>query len=125
MVGKTPHEIDLAGTDGGAHAALAQALTEAAHYIRSHPDLPIPPAVEISYCIAADNDKAGEDKLFAIAAALGAPVTGDEISETQLSFGPVCYRATYITREHMAAYNAHMAPYHAARSARQEDPVPA
>jgi hypothetical protein len=119
MEGKTPHEIDLAGTDGGLHARLAQALDDAAHYIRTHPDLPIPADVQIHYCIPADTDLAGEDELHRIAVMLIAAVTGDEISETHLNFGPVQYSATYITRDHMAAYLEHMAPYHAAQAAKR------
>jgi hypothetical protein len=115
MEGMTPAEIDLAGTDGGLHARLAQALTDAARYIRTHPDLPIPADVQVHYTIPAATDKAGEDELHRIAGLLRAKVTGDEIGETHVDFGPVRYSATYISRDHMAAYNAHMAPYHARR----------
>jgi len=120
MEGKTPHELDLAGTDGGMHARLAQSLREMAHYVETHPDLPIPSTAEVHYCIPAADDKTGEDETYRIAGILGAKVTGDDISETQVSFGPVSYRATYIARDWMAAYNAHMAPYHAAQIVRQE-----
>jgi hypothetical protein len=115
MQGKTPHEIYLAGTDGGMHARLAQALTDAASYIRTHPDLPIPADVQIHYCVPAATDQAGEDELNRIAAMLGTPVTGESVSETHLDFGPVAYSATYITRDHMGAYNAHMASFDANR----------
>ncbi len=111
MEGKTPHEIDLAGTDGGMHARLAQGLIEAAHYLMSHPDLPIPAAVEIHYCIPARTDEAGADELARIAGMLRSHVTGDEISGTRRDFGPVGYRATYVSRGYMAAYSTHMAPF--------------
>jgi hypothetical protein len=119
MEGKTPHEIDLAGTDGGMHARLAQALDDAARYIRTHPDLPIPASVELIYCIPATDDKAGEDEARRIAAIIGAKVTGDDSSEASLSFGPVSYTARYINRERMAAYNAHMDPYYATQAERR------
>jgi len=117
MEGMTPREIDLRGSDGGMHARLAQALTDAAHYIRTHPDLPIPATVEISYCILAADDKDGRDELNRIAEMTGAHVTGDEYGETRKDFGTVSYHATYIQRDSQAAYDAHMAPYDAARAA--------
>ena len=117
MQGMTEHETDLAGTDGGLHARLAQSLREAAHYIETHPDLPIPLDVRIHYCIPASTDKTGVDELHRIAAMLGTQVTGGEIGETVLGFGPVRYSATYISQDHMAAYKAHMAPYYAGQVA--------
>ena len=111
MDGKTQHETDLAGTDGGMHARLAQSLREAAHYIETHPNLPIPASVEIPYVIPAADDKAGEDEAYRIAGIIGAGVTGDDVSETRLSFGPVAYRATYIARDWMAACVAHVASF--------------
>ena len=115
MIGMTPREIELAGTDGGMHARLAQGLIDMGHYIRTHPDLPIPEDVRIHYCIPAATDKAGEDELHRIAAMLIAAVTGDDIGETHLNFGPVQYSATYVSRGYMATYNAHMASHEAAR----------
>lgn len=110
MNGKTQHEIDLAGTDGGMHARMAQGLREMAHYIEAHPDLPIPSSVEIHYCIPADSDKDGDDEAFRIAAIIGTKVTGDDdgsSSEAARGFGPaVSYRAVYLTRARMAAYYA-------------------
>ena len=99
-------------------ARLAQGLRDAARYVETHPNLPIPADVEISYHIPAGTDKAGEDELHRIAAMLGANVTGDAIGEAHLDFGAVRYCATYISREHMAAYNAHMRPYHAEQAAK-------
>lgn len=119
MDGKTPHEIDLAGTDGGMHARLAQSLREMAHYIETHPDLPIPDSVEMLYCIPAADDKAGEDEAYRIAAILGAKVTGDATSETHLSFGPASYIARYVSQDQMSEWHAHMAPYYATRRARK------
>ena len=111
MDGKTQHETDLAGTDGGMHARLAQSLRESAHYFESHPDLPIPRRVQIHYCIPAHTDKAGEDEAYRIAGILGAKVTGDTHTTAALSFGPVSYEATYIASEWMAAYLAHSATF--------------
>ena len=120
MEGLTPHEIDLAGTDGGMHARLAQGLEDAARYIRNHPSLPIPPDAEITYCVPAADDKSGEDETYRIAAILGTKVTGDTSSEARLSFGAASYVARYISRESMALYNAHMQPYYASlRSGRE------
>jgi hypothetical protein len=113
MIGMTPHEIDLAGTDGGMHARLAQALEDAARYIRTHTDLPIPADVEISYHVHAGTDKAGEDELFRIAAMLGAHVTGEAVGYARKDWGPVRYSASYITRRYHAEYDAHMAPFFA------------
>ena len=113
MDGKTPHEIDLAGTDGGMHARLAQGLREAARYIETHPDLPIPRDAEIHYCIPAGSDKEGEDEAYRIAAILGTKVTGDDdgsSSEAFRDFGPsVSYRAVYLTSARMAAHYAGVA----------------
>jgi len=117
MQGFTPVERDLAGTDSGAHARLAQGLREAARYIETHPDLPIPRDAGIHFCITADSDKAGEDEAYRIAQILGAKVAGDGgDAKTERAFGPaVSYQAAYITQDRMAAYDAHMAPYYAAR----------
>jgi hypothetical protein len=119
MEGKTPREIDLAGTDGGMHARLAQGLIDAANYIREHPHLPVPFTVDIHYCIPASTDKAGEDEAYRIAAMLGTHVTGDDTSsEAHREFGPaVNYRAVYITRARAAGWQAHMATYLAERRA--------
>jgi len=113
MDGKTPHEIDLAGTDGGMHARLAQGLRDAARYIETHPDLPIPFTAEIRYCIPGASDKYGEDEAYRIAAMLGAKVTGGDFSsETERDFGPaVTYRAVYVNRAQMESYTAHMAAW--------------
>jgi hypothetical protein len=115
LPGKTQWETDQYLADGGMHARLAQSLIEAAHFIRTHPDLPIPHSVEVHYCIPAGTDQAGEDELHRIAGMLSAKVTGEAVSETHHDFGPVSYRATYITKHHMSAYRAHMAPYYAAQ----------
>ena len=122
MDGKTPAEIALRGTDGGMHARLAQGLREAARFIENYPELPIPNSVEIHYCIPASTDKDGEDEAYRIAGILGSHVTGDDdTSEASRHFGPVVsYSAMYISLDRMAAYNAHMAPYHAARIAKRE-----
>jgi hypothetical protein len=120
MIGLTPREIELAGTDGGMHARLAQGLREAARYIETHPDLPIPASVEIHYCIPADSDKAGDDEAFRIAAIIGAKVTGDDdgtSSEARRDFGPaVSYRAVYLTRDRMARHYAAEAALAAAKA---------
>ena len=118
LPGRTEWESQQYRTDGGMHARLAQGLIDMGRYIRTHPDLPIPADVQIHYCIPADTDKAGQDELHRIAAMLIAAVTGDEIGETHLNFGPVGYSATYIQRDRMAAYMAHMKPYHAAQAAK-------
>ena len=117
MEGKTPAEIS-----GGMHARLAQGLREAARYIETHPDLPIPLTVDVHYCIPAPTDQAGEDEAYRIAAMLGTAVTGDEdSSEAHREFGPaVKYRAVYMTRDHMAAYRAHMASYYTRTAAQPE-----
>jgi hypothetical protein len=119
MEGMTPAEIDLAGTDGGLHARLAQSLIDAAKYIRTHPDLPIPADVEIRYCIPAGTDKDGEDELHRIAAMLGAHVTGDDIGEAGRDFGPVRYSATYVSRGYMGAYLDHMASHETVQAERR------
>jgi hypothetical protein len=110
MIGPTPREIELAGTDGGMHARLAQGLREAADYLIAHPSLPIPASVEIHYCIPAGSDKDGDDEAFRIAAIIGTRVTGDDdgtSSEAVRDFGPaVSYRAVYLTRARMAAHYA-------------------
>ena len=120
MDGKTPHEIELAGTDGGMHARLAQGLEEAARYIRSHADLPIPATVEVHYCIPAADDKAGDDEAFRIAEILGTRVTGDDdgtSSEARRDFGPaVSYRAVYLTKDRMARHYAAEAALAAAKA---------
>lgn len=119
LPGKTTWESQQYRTDGGMHARLAQGLIDMGHYIRTHPDLPIPADVQVHYCVPAATDKAGEDELHRIAVMLIAAVTGDEIGETHLNFGPVQYSATYISRDHMAAYQAHMAPYAATQAERR------
>lgn len=113
MDGKTPRETEQYRTDGGMHARLAQGLRDAARYIETHPDLPIPLTAEIHYCIPAPDDKAGDDEAYRIAAMLGTPVEGGDVtSEAALAFGPaVSYRAVYVNRGHMAAYREHMAAF--------------
>lgn len=127
MDGKTPHEIELAGTDGGLHARLAQGLREAARFIETHPDLPVPSSVEVHYCIPASDDKSGEDEAYRIAGMLGAKVTGNDFSsETQRSFGPaVAYSAVYVLKDQMASYNAHMATWDRAGKQQQAGAVAA
>ena len=108
MDGMTPHEKTIAA-DGGMHARLAQGLRDAARYIETHPDLPVPFTVDIHYCIRAATDKDGEDEAYRIAAMLGTKVTGEDdySSEAQRDFGPaVKYRAVYVTRDAMAAHYA-------------------
>jgi len=114
MQGFTGHEKELAA-DGGMHARLAQGLRDAARYIETHPDLPVPFTVDIHYCIPAATDKDGDDEAYRIAAMIGSTVTGSDFSsETQRSFGPaVTYRAVYVNRDQMAAYRAHMADWRA------------
>ena len=112
MDGKTPHEIDLA-KDGGMHARLAQGLRDAARYIETHPDLPVPFTVDIHYCIPAATDKDGSAEARRIAGMLGAEVTGSNCgSEAQHGFGPaVTYRAVYVNKAQMESYTAHMAAW--------------
>lgn len=102
-------------------AAIVQGFLEAAEFIRTHPDLPLPPSVSIHRCIFADTDKAGDDEAYRIAGILGAQVTGEGgIATTALAFGPVRYEAAYRNSDRQAAYEAHMEPYFAAqRPARQ------
>jgi hypothetical protein len=99
--------------DNGKRAAVIQGLRQAARYIETHPDLPLPASVEVNYCIPADSDKDGDDEAFRIAAIIGAKVTGDEdgsSSEAVKAFGPaVSYRAVYLTRARMAAHYARVA----------------
>ena len=126
LPGRTAWETDQYNQDHGMHARLAQSLRDAAAYIETHPGLPIPTAVDIHYCIPASNDEDGTSETRRIAGILGAQVTGDDITQTRIGFGPVQYSATYITRDTKAAYTAHMTPYYAARrAARQEGPVAA
>ncbi len=121
MEGKTQHELDLAGTDGGMHARLAQGLIDAAHYILAHRELPVPFTVDVHYCIPAATDKDGEDEAYRIAGMLGATVTGSDFSsETQRGFGPaVAYRAVYVNRDQMTAYREHMAAYNAEQAVKR------
>ena len=119
MEGKTPREIDLAGTDGGHRAEVIQGLKDLTHYLETHPGVPVPLTVEIQYSIRADSDRHGYEKACRIADILGAQVTGDDSSETGRHFGrEVTYRAVYINRDRMAEYNAHMAPYRVTRAER-------
>jgi hypothetical protein len=117
MNGPTQHEKELAA-DGGMHARLAQGLRDAARYIETHPELPVPLTVSVHYCIPAATDKDGEDEAYRIAAMLGAEVTGGDISsETRRGFGPaVTYEAVYLNRDVMAAYRAHMAGWRDAQA---------
>ena len=117
MNGPTQHEKELAA-DGGMHARLAQGLRDAARYIGTHPDLPVPLTVDVHYCIPAATDKDGDDEAWRIAGMIGETVTGGGFSsETQRAFGPaVTYRAVYVNRDRMAAYRAHMAAWHAAQA---------
>jgi len=104
----------------GLHARLARSLREAADFIEAHPDLPVPGDAEIVYCIPAADDKSGDDEAWRIARILGTQVTGDDSSETSLSFGPVSYAARYLSRDRMAEYSEFMQPYYEARRARSE-----
>lgn len=110
LPGRTEWESQQYRTDGGMHARMAQGLREAARFIESHTDLPIPSSVEVHYCIPAGDDKSGEDEAYRIAGMLGAKVTGDDdgsSSEAGRDFGPaVSYRAVYLTQGRMAAYYA-------------------
>lgn len=108
LPGRTAWETEQYRTDGGMHARLAQSLREAADYIDTHPDLPVPLTVDIHYCITAATDKAGDDEAYRIAELIGSTVTGDDFSsEAHKEFGPaVKYRAVYVTKDAMAAHYA-------------------
>jgi hypothetical protein len=124
MQGLTEHEKALAA-DGGMHARLAQGLRDAARYIETHPDLPVPFTVDVHYCIPAATDKDGEDEAYRIAAMLGVEVTGDESSsEAHREFGPaVKYRAVYVTRDAMAAHYALHSYRGSVEPPREDSPV--
>jgi hypothetical protein len=117
LPGRTDWESQQYRADGGMHARLAQGLRDAAHYVETHPDIPIPASVEINYHIPADTDQAGQDELSRIATMLGAPVTGEAVGYTGKDFGPVRYSADYITRRYSTEYTAHMATFHAEQAA--------
>ena len=72
MEGMTPREIDLAGTDGGMHARVAQNLISAGHYIETHPDLPIPADIQSRAAYVAERIAA----IAVIAREASATITG-------------------------------------------------
>ena len=113
LPGRTAWESEQYRADHGMHARLAAGLREAADYIETHPDLPVPFTVDVHYCIPGATDKDGEDEAYRIAGMLGTKVTGGDFSsEARRDFGPaVTYRAVYVSRDQMAAYRAHMADY--------------
>jgi len=108
LPGRTEWESEQYRRDHGMHALLVRGLREAADYIETHPDLPVPFTVDIHYCVPAATDQDGDDEAHRIAAMLGTTVAGDEISsEARREFGPaVKYRAVYVTRDAMAAHYA-------------------
>lgn len=109
------HQHDL---DNGHRANVIQGLKDLARYLETHENIPVPWTVDVHHAILADTDEAGEDEVIRIADTLATRVSGsDEIATASLGFGPVSYSATYVSREQMAEYNAHMAEYHAKRPA--------
>lgn len=97
-----------------ARQALIQGLHELAVLLHEHPDLPVNHP-QIDHYVLDDDDTTGLGKLAAIAAALGVAITGNhggpvEADTTHFHairrFGPVAYRAIYITRARMADHHA-------------------
>ena len=114
-----PAPLTATPASTGLHARIVQGLRDAADYIASHPDLPLPSSVEVHYCIPASTDKDGDDEAWRIAGILGTDAGGDEdgsSSEAGRDFGPaVSYRAVYLTSERMAAHYADLAIVAAAK----------
>ncbi|XVV14422.1 hypothetical protein ACQP2X_08785 [Actinoplanes sp. CA-131856] len=101
-------------TDTTRHA-LTDGLHALADFLAEHPDVPAHADMKVLYCVLGDDDAAGLTNLSAIAAALGAEVTGtggapitEHTTHFQAGrrFGPVAYRAVYVTKAEMADYAA-------------------
>ncbi|GID26820.1 hypothetical protein [Paractinoplanes brasiliensis] len=97
--------------------ALADGLRALADFLQEHPDLPASTGQEIHHCVGGRDDAEGITNLTTIAELLGGSVTatgGGPLTEATThfqvsrSFGPVHYRATYIRRAEMDAWNALM-----------------
>ena len=105
--------------NNGHRATVIQGLKDLTRYLETHPAVPVPLTVGIQDSIQAGSDRHGYEKACRIADAIDSHVTGDTSSETERHFGPaVSYQAVYIHRDRMAAYNAHMEPYHAEQAAK-------
>lgn len=82
-------------------------LRELVDFLDTHPDLPISGALG-DYCIDGDDDTAGLAELRRVAAILDAEITTNGPGThhyVSRRFGTVGYRAFYILREHMVAYD--------------------
>ncbi|MCU7724576.1 hypothetical protein ODJ79_12685 [Actinoplanes sp. KI2] len=97
--------------------ALAAGLHALADFLAEHPDVPADGGGTVGYCVFADSDQAGIERVAEIAAALGVEVTdiggGNPTAGTthflaRRRFGPAVYEASYITNAWMADYDAHM-----------------
>lgn len=76
-------------------------------FLAEHPNLPVSGALG-DYCIDGDDDTAGLAELRRVAAILGAEITTNGPGThhyVSRRFGTVGYRAFYILREHMVAYD--------------------
>ena len=98
---------------------LAAGLDALADYLAAHPEVPVNfDEATVTYHVSGrDGDQAGLSNLAAIAETLGVEVTdsdGGPVTATtthyhaSLRFGPVTYRAIYISRDEMADYDALM-----------------
>lgn len=93
---------------------LIAGLRDLADYLAEHPEVP-GATTELHLCVPGDDDRAGLANLSAIADLLGVAVTDMSgqlpTGETthfyaRRSFGPVTYKAVYITRARMADHHA-------------------
>lgn len=105
MIGLTPRERDLAAADAGHRAEFVQALINAAAFIATHLDIPVPATAEIPFYIPGPDDKAKRAMVDRIAATTGEGTLDDGRGHYSASrhFGPIAYVATFTSKPAMDA----------------------
>lgn len=113
---------------------LVNGLHALADFLAVNPHVPAGNGAEVHYCVRGEDDQAALANLTQIAATLGVQVTatgGGPVTEHTTHFqvcrrfGPVTYRAIYVTDAAMAAYEALMTYSDSVRADRPAEQVPA
>ncbi|MEU4424825.1 hypothetical protein AB0F81_29755 [Actinoplanes sp. NPDC024001] len=117
-------------TGGDQRTALIDGLRELTAFLEQHPQVPLRPHAEFAYYVICDDDATGIAQVAAVAQALGVAMTetsGAAVTAqtthfvARRAFGPMVYKAVYVSRREMAEYQALMSYDGAIRAAATEN----